>query len=62
MRRCSMPASFRVAAACISRAVAGVATHSVLRIAWWRTSVRSSYSARSMASNEGLAIRTRAER
>ena len=30
------------AAACIARATSGVATHRVRRIAWWRTTARSS--------------------
>ncbi len=44
------------------RTTSGVATHSVRRIAWWRTSERSSYSARSTASREGERIRSAAER
>jgi hypothetical protein len=42
VRRRSGSTRARVAVACIRRTTGGVATQSVRRIAWWRTSVRSS--------------------
>ena len=61
-RRRSAAATLRVAAACTVRTTSGVPTQSVRRIAWCRTSVRSSYSARSTAASEGVRIRTSADR
>ena len=40
--RCCTRCRSTVAAACARRVVSGPATHSVRRIAWWRSSVRSS--------------------
>ncbi len=62
VRRCSGPISLRVAAAWTSRTTSGVATQSVRRIPWWRTTLRSSYSAFSTATSEGACIRTAADR
>ena len=54
--------SLRVAAACICRTTAGVATHNVRRIAWCRIRLRSAYRACSTASIDGRAIRAIADR
>ena len=61
-RRHSTGASAAVHAACTTRASSGVSTHSVRRMAWWRTRLRSSYSAVATAGREGSASRAAAER
>ena len=58
----SGPTSPVVQAACASRATAGVITHSVRRIAWWRITEWSTYSASDTAPTDGCAIRAAADR
>ena len=51
-----------VQAACTVRAVAGVYTHMVRRIPWWRTTDRASCNASPTAVSDGVAMRAASER